>query len=63
MVLHRPVECTALTVHVGTKTHISGKPTYQDLAGQPQDRWKFRFARSYPLDAGEGIEHEAQLRN
>jgi hypothetical protein len=37
--------------------------TYQDLARQPQDRWNFRFARSYPLDAWEDIEHEAQLRN
>ena len=32
MVLHRPVELAALTVHVGTSTQVTGNATNQELA-------------------------------
>ena len=32
MVLHRPIETTALTGEVGTETKMSGHPTNQELA-------------------------------
>jgi len=33
MVLHRPIETTAVTGHVGTSTNLSGYPTVRPLGG------------------------------